>query len=133
MDPVARLLEQGQSLWLDYIDRRALAYGTLQRLVDAGIRGVTTNPTIFHKAIGEDGAYEALIQRLLGDDHGMATETLCEQLMIGDVQAALGIGLSGISTELEADGVRKFAESRARLNDLLNDKRCAVGKGRAAI
>jgi len=46
------LARLGQSVWLDFIDRNLVANGGLQRLVDGGLTGVTTNPTIFHKAIG---------------------------------------------------------------------------------
>jgi transaldolase len=54
----------GQSIWLDYIRRDLLTSGELARLVrDEGIRGVTTNPSIFDKAIGGSAEYDAAITR----------------------------------------------------------------------
>jgi len=50
--------EQGQSPWLDNLKRAYFADGTLQRLVDRGIRGVTSNPTIFQKAIAASSDYD---------------------------------------------------------------------------
>ena len=52
MNPLKALLEHGQSIWLDYISREILHNGELKRLVEEdGVRGVTSNPTIFEKAI----------------------------------------------------------------------------------
>jgi transaldolase len=52
MNPLKELGAQGQSIWLDYIRRNLIRSGELKRMVDDdGIRGVTSNPTIFEKAI----------------------------------------------------------------------------------
>src|SRR5690242_18705477 len=59
------LARLGQSVWLDFIDRNLVADGGLQRLVDGGLTGVTTNPTIFHKAIGAGRDYDETIRELL--------------------------------------------------------------------
>ena len=53
------IARHGQSIWLDFIDRNLVTNGGLQRLVDSGVTGVTTNPTIFHKAITAGEAAEA--------------------------------------------------------------------------
>jgi transaldolase len=56
------LLAAGQSVWLDYIDRRILLDGTLERLIrEDGLRGMTSNPTIFEKALAEGTAYDAQV------------------------------------------------------------------------
>ncbi len=55
------LLEAGQSIWLDYIDRRILRNGVLTQMIDEGIRGMTSNPTIFEKALAESDAYDAQV------------------------------------------------------------------------
>lgn len=55
------LLEAGQSIWLDFIDRRILRDGSLARLIDEGVRGMTSNPTIFEKALAESDAYDAQV------------------------------------------------------------------------
>jgi transaldolase len=52
MNPLKELLTQGQSIWLDYMRRNLIRTGELKRLVDEdGIRGVTSHPTIFEKAM----------------------------------------------------------------------------------
>lgn len=55
------LLEAGQSIWLDFIDRRILRDGSLARLIEDGVRGMTSNPTIFEKALAESDAYDAQV------------------------------------------------------------------------
>jgi len=81
----------GQSVWLDFIDRNLLSKGGLARLVEAGVSGVTTNPTIFHKAITGSADYDASIRALVERDPGMSAEQVTEALMVADVQAAADI------------------------------------------
>ena len=65
MGPVEKLLQLGQSVWLDTIDRDLLTSGGLKRLVEQeGVRGVTTNPTIFEQALKHGGAYDASVASL---------------------------------------------------------------------
>ena len=54
-----QLRSLGQSVWLDYISRDLLASGELGRLVDIGLGGVTSNPSIFEKAFADSAAYDA--------------------------------------------------------------------------
>ncbi|MBW8059314.1 MAG: transaldolase, partial [Solirubrobacterales bacterium] len=62
MKPTEQLHELGQSLWLDNITRTMLGDGTLRRHIDElSITGLTSNPTIFDKAISGTGAYDAQI------------------------------------------------------------------------
>ncbi|HML16051.1 MAG TPA: transaldolase family protein, partial [Bryobacteraceae bacterium] len=49
--PIQTLAKLGQSIWLDYIRRSLITSGELKRLVDSGLGGVTSNPSIFEKAI----------------------------------------------------------------------------------
>ena len=88
MASIERLLECGQSLWLDYVDRNLLTGGGLARLVDEGLRGVTSNPTIFHQAITGSDAYDDAVLDLLQADHEIDAETLYEWLAIQDIQMA---------------------------------------------
>ncbi|MCW5621707.1 MAG: transaldolase [Burkholderiales bacterium] len=81
----------GQSIWLDFIDRNLLDNGGLQRLVDGGVSGVTTNPTIFHKAITGSADYDASIRTLIERDPNTSAERVCEALMVADVQAAADV------------------------------------------
>ena len=59
MNPLNELLGQGQSVWLDYIRRNLIRSGELKRMVqEDGVRGVTSNPTIFEKAIAGSTDYD---------------------------------------------------------------------------
>ncbi len=87
MHPIQELERLGQSLWLDTIDRDLLASGGLKRLIEEeGIRGVTTNPTIFEQAIAHGTAYDAAIaaHAVAGMDAAEIYETLAAE----DVRAA---------------------------------------------
>lgn len=83
--------EYGQSLWLDYIDRNLLVRGGLKALVSEGLCGVTSNPTIFHKAITGSADYDDAIRDLLQADHEMDDATVYQWLTIQDVQMAADI------------------------------------------
>lgn len=91
MSKLAELLKQGQSVWLDYIDRDLVEQGGLAELVGAGVRGVTSNPSIFHKAITGSSAYDDTVRNLLEADPQIRGETLYELLTLQDVQAAADI------------------------------------------
>ncbi|MBV9966766.1 MAG: bifunctional transaldolase/phosoglucose isomerase [Alphaproteobacteria bacterium] len=90
-NPLRTLQEYGQSVWLDFLSRDLLRSGELKRLIaDDGVRGMTSNPSIFEKAIGHGEDYDAQIAELeaKGDfDPG----TLFEQLAITDIQNAADI------------------------------------------
>jgi transaldolase/glucose-6-phosphate isomerase len=85
--PLKSLLPLGQSVWLDYISRDLLDTGGLQRLIETdGVRGLTSNPAIFEKAIAGSSDYDAelhtLAERRLGD------AAICELLAIADIRRA---------------------------------------------
>lgn len=64
-NPLKKLLQFGQSVWLDYIRRDLLASGELKKLIDEdGLRGMTSNPSIFEKAIGESSYYADILKSL---------------------------------------------------------------------
>jgi transaldolase len=87
--PVRRLAEFGQSIWLDYIHRDILNDGTLQRMVDEdGLRGMTSNPSIFDKAIAETDVYDAALQEELARDSRQTNQELFFRLGIQDVRRA---------------------------------------------
>jgi transaldolase len=79
--------EQGQSPWLDNLTRTYLRDGTLARYVDDGIRGLTTNPTIFAKAIEGSDEYDEQFAALRGE--GIAIQDCYWELIIDDVRDAL--------------------------------------------
>jgi transaldolase len=82
-----QLTEAGQSIWLDNIERSMFASGELRRLIALGLRGMTSNPSIFEKAIDGGSAYDAQIESLIGkvSDPG----AIFEALAIEDIRAAL--------------------------------------------
>lgn len=79
----------GQSLWLDYIHRKDIHDGTFQQYIDDGILGVTSNPSIFQKAIGESDTYDDTIRNFLD----LTPEEVYEKLAIEDIQAATDLFL----------------------------------------
>ncbi|TVR22947.1 MAG: bifunctional transaldolase/phosoglucose isomerase [Anaerolineaceae bacterium] len=84
-NPSVDVQQYGQSIWIDNIQRRLLEDGTFQRMIDAeGVVGVTSNPSIFQKAIGNTSDYDELISGLLDMD----SEAIYERLAIQDIQAA---------------------------------------------
>src|SRR5437016_3179337 len=92
MNPLKQLHEFGQSVWLDYIRRDLLTGGGLKRLRDEdGLRGVTSNPTIFEKAIAGSSDYDQTLRSLLAKDSHASPEDLFNQLEIEDIQMAADI------------------------------------------
>jgi len=81
-----QLNDVGQSIWLDNIRRSMFASGELHRLIDAGLRGMTSNPTIFEKAIGSGNDYDAQLASLIGHEHD--PNHLFEALAIDDIRHA---------------------------------------------
>ncbi|MBN1666063.1 MAG: bifunctional transaldolase/phosoglucose isomerase [Anaerolineales bacterium] len=79
----------GQSIWYDNIRRAMLVSGELQRLVDNGIMGVTSNPTIFEKAIAGSQDYDQALLRLA--DQAVPSDAIFEILAIDDIRAAADI------------------------------------------
>jgi transaldolase len=92
MNPLKQLLGQGQSVWLDYIRRDLVRRGELKRLVEEdGIRGVTSNPTIFEKAIAGSTDYDEALGAMLAQDPQADVEKLYEPLAIEDIQMAADV------------------------------------------
>ncbi|MDG2334783.1 MAG: transaldolase [Myxococcota bacterium] len=84
--PLIEVQKHGQSLWYDYISRDLLLSGELRRLVEEdGVRGVTSNPAIFEKAIAGSSDYDPAIQSLVGQGQADA-QTIYEALAVQDIQ-----------------------------------------------
>ena len=81
--------EQGQSPWLDNLRRDWLDNGELARWLERGVRGVTSNPTIFQKAMTSSDAYEADFARLIGE--GRPVLDAYWEMVIADIQRALAL------------------------------------------
>ncbi|MBN1460134.1 MAG: transaldolase [Armatimonadetes bacterium] len=89
MNPLSQLHQLGQSVWLDYIDRELLVSGKLARLIEEdGVRGVTSNPTIFDKAISSSDTYDEEIRAIISEEPDIDTVTLYERLANSDIQHA---------------------------------------------
>ena len=86
---VRKLHDFGQAPWLDFVDRRFLKEGGLQRLVEEdGVTGVTSNPSIFEKAIAHGDAYDAQLLALLQSRPGTSITQAYEALAVQDIQDA---------------------------------------------
>ena len=102
-NPLVRLLEQGQSIWLDYISRDLVESGGLQRFIDAdGVRGETSNPSIFEKAIGAGDAYDAQLRELARA--GLGAEQIFDRIASDDVRAACDVFMPVYTASGGADG-----------------------------
>lgn len=91
-NPLQRLHDFGQVPWLDYIDRELLEDGGLARLVrEDGVTGVTSNPSIFEKAIGGGSRYDAQLEELLAREPDLSAPELYERLAVRDIQGAADV------------------------------------------
>ena len=77
------LANMGQAIWFDYIRRSLITSGELQSLIDQGIRGVTSNPTIFEKAIAGSSDYDDDLRALV--HNGLSIEEVYEHLALDDI------------------------------------------------
>ena len=83
------LEQQGQAVWLDFVDRKFLAEGGLQKLVDEdGLTGVTSNPSIFEKAMGHGDAYDPALADFDAANPDASTMARYEHLAVQDIQTA---------------------------------------------
>ena len=126
MNPLQKLNKFGQSIWLDYIRRNLFASGELKRLVtEDGILGVTSNPSIFEKAIAGSTDYQDAILEFSGRDE-VDAKAIFESLEAADIQQAAdtlrptydatdhrdGYISMEVSPRLAHDGEATLAEAR---------------------
>jgi transaldolase len=83
------LAEAGQSVWLDYMHRSLINSSGLRTYVEKGLRGVTSNPAIFEKAISESNLYDGQIHELAQE--GKSAEEIYEELMVSDCRRAADV------------------------------------------
>ena len=84
--PLQQLADHGQSVWIDFLSRQFLQEGGLAELVDEGIKGVTSNPTIFQSAIAEGDAYDEQLREVLQSE--TEPKEVFLQLACRDIRAA---------------------------------------------
>src|SRR5215831_8508402 len=102
-NPLKLLQNFGQSVWLDYIRRNLITSGELQRLIDEdGLRGMTSNPAIFEKAIAGSTDYSDILERLQGS--GRSAGEVYEAIAIRDIQDAADLLLPVYKTTNRRDG-----------------------------
>src|SRR5687767_8175834 len=89
-NPLQQLANYGQSVWNDNLSRELLESGELQTLIDeSGVVGVTSNPSIFDKAISGSSDYDEQIRELA--EAGRSTDEVYEELVVRDIQHAADI------------------------------------------
>lgn len=125
MNPLIELQQYGQSIWYDNIERRLLENGELARMIaEDGVLGLTSNPSIFEKAIGGSQDYDPAIAALAAE--GRSVERIYEALVIDDIRQACDLlrpvyertaGLDGyasleVSPHLAFDTAATVAEAR---------------------
>jgi transaldolase len=131
VSPLRRLSEQGQSVWIDYLSRDLLETGELERLVrEDAVVGVTSNPTIFQRALAHGDAYDEQLRELMPS--GLSTKNLFLELACRDVEVACDLlrpvwersgGRDGyvsieVDPNLAYDTAAQYAEAR-RLHETI--------------
>ncbi len=91
MNALQRLEQLGQSIWYDNISRSLIQSGDLRRMVDEGLLGVTSNPTIFDKAISGSTDYDSQIRELVKSNRTIPVGDIIQSLMVKDIQMAADI------------------------------------------
>jgi len=96
-NPLIELEKLGQSIWIDNISRGMLKKGELKNLVENdGITGVTSNPSIFQKAIGKGNDYDEQLKKLLSENSDLTAQQLFEKLAVKDIQDGTDV-LAGVN------------------------------------
>ena len=133
MNPLEELEAHGQSSWLDFLARKSIEQGELKALVENdGVRGVTSNPSIFEKAIGHGGEYDVPLTSLLtGRDR--AVTDLYEALAVEDIRNAADV-VKPVCDKLDgADGYVSLEVSPYLARDTDGDFDVLTERGRRAL
>ena len=108
MNPLLQLHDAGQSVWLDFLRRSLITGGGLERLVrEDGVSGMTSNPSIFGKAIGDSTDYDDAI-RVIAEKNGRTAIDVFYDLALADVQMAADVFLPVYRETGGADGLVSF-------------------------
>ena len=135
--PLEQLDEFGQSVWIDFLSREFVEDGDLQGLIDQGVRGVTSNPTIFQSAIADGNAYDEQLREILKEE--TEPKEVFLQVAVRDIQGACdllkqvhdeGDGKDGwVSLEVDpnlAHDTQGTIEEAKRLHALVDRKNLLV-------
>lgn len=116
MNPLVDLHKHGQSFWYDNMRRQYLFDGTLYNIITSdGARGVTSNPSIFQKAIGQSDDYDGQIEQMV--KAGADTKTAYEALAIRDIQIACDMFSNLYESSEAGDGYVSLEVSPYLAND----------------
>ena len=116
MNPLIELTNLGQSIWYDNIERRLILSGELQRLIEEdGLRGMTSNPAIFEKAISGSEDYTEQLRELA--EQGKGAMEIYEAIAIRDIQSAADIFLPVYEQTGKVDGYVSLECSPLLAND----------------
>jgi transaldolase len=101
MNPAQKLITHGQSLWYDNISRDIIDNGELKRMIgEWGVRGLTSNPTIFDQAISKSSLYDSVIAE--GRKLGSTPDKIFEEIAVGDIALAADL-FRGVFEESKGD------------------------------
>jgi transaldolase/glucose-6-phosphate isomerase len=104
MNPVKALQDHGQAVWLDFLARGFIQKGGLKKLVEEdGVRGVTSNPSIFEKAIASSDEYDGAIKKVLREQDRPVGQ-IFEALAVEDIKTAADVLRPVFDTMKGADG-----------------------------
>src|SRR4051812_7032258 len=102
-NPLVQLLAEGQSVWYDNIARGLIKDGSIKKLIDeSGVRGVTSNPTIFEKAISAGTDYDEQIKELVSE--GKKSDEIFTALAIDDIRNTADVFRPVYDSSNGADG-----------------------------
>ncbi len=128
MNNIQKLAQLGQSIWYDNISRGLIMRGELANLVEQGLRGVTSNPTIFDKAISGSSDYDDQLKDLVSANPDIDAAEIIQALMVRDIQMACDVlrdvhdstrGLDGyVSVEVTPTKARDTEATMVEVRDL---------------
>jgi transaldolase len=118
MSKLLNIKQYGQRIWIDNLSRELIKSGTIQKLIDNdGIAGITSNPTIFHKAISNDKYYQDDLIKV--KQSNLTLEERYEALVIPDIIAACDLMLPVYEQSNHSDGYVSFEVSPYLANDTI--------------
>ncbi len=127
MNPLHGMTELGQSVWYDNIHRKMLNSGELARMIDEdGLRGVTSNPSIFEKAITSHSDYDQAIKKYVMDNPHSSSRQLFYHLAIDDIQKAADLLMPVYNKSAGHDGLVSLEVSP----DLAHDTHATIQEAR---
>lgn len=116
-NPLVQIMTHGQSIWFDYIKRSLITSGDLQRMVDDDdLRGLTSNPSIFEKAIAGSDEYKIVFDRARAE-HIQDAKTIYERIAIEDIRMAADVMNPVYVKTQRRDGYISLEVSPALAND----------------